>query len=78
LWCSEGSVPAFWILDGKGEEIRMLLEKTGSKASIAKIVGVSRTALHHFIRTRKLDAKASTWVKYPASGPILSDRENFA
>lgn len=46
-------------LDGKEEEIRMLLEKTVSKASIAKIVGVSRTALHHFIRTRKLEAKAS-------------------
>lgn len=46
-------------LDGKEEEIRMLLEKTVSKASIAKIVGVSRTALHHFIRTRKLDVKAS-------------------
>jgi DNA invertase Pin-like site-specific DNA recombinase len=46
-------------LDGKEEEIRMLLEKTVSKASIAKIVGVSRTALHHYIRTRKLDAKAS-------------------
>jgi DNA invertase Pin-like site-specific DNA recombinase len=46
-------------LDGKEEEIGMLLEKTVSKASIAKIVGVSRTALHHFIRTRKLNAKAS-------------------
>ncbi|WP_435011948.1 recombinase family protein (plasmid) [Tundrisphaera lichenicola] len=46
-------------LDGKEEEIRMLLEKTVSKASIAKIVGVSRTALHHFIRTRKLAVKAS-------------------
>lgn len=46
-------------LDGKEEEIRMLLEKTVSKASIAKIVGVSRTALHHFIQTRKLNAKAS-------------------
>jgi DNA invertase Pin-like site-specific DNA recombinase len=46
-------------LDGKEEEIRMLLEKTVSKASIAKILGVSRTALHHFIRTRKLNAKAS-------------------
>src|SRR3954452_3767226 len=45
-------------LDGKEEEVRMLLEKTVSKASIAKIVGVSRTALHHFIRTRKLDPKA--------------------
>jgi DNA invertase Pin-like site-specific DNA recombinase len=46
-------------LDGKEEEIRMLLEKTVSKASIAKIVGVSRTALHHFIRTRKLTSKTS-------------------
>jgi DNA invertase Pin-like site-specific DNA recombinase len=47
-------------LDGKEEEIRMLLEKTVSKASIAKIVGVSRTALHHFIRTRKLVPRASS------------------
>ena len=46
-------------LDGKEEEIQMLLEKTVSKASIAKIVGVSRTALHHFIQTRKLNVKAS-------------------
>jgi DNA invertase Pin-like site-specific DNA recombinase len=46
-------------LDGKEEEIRMLLEKTVSKASIAKIVGVSRTALHHFIRTRKLASEVS-------------------
>src|SRR3954454_7290457 len=44
-------------LDGREGEIRMLLEKTVSKASIAKIVGVSRTALHHFIRTRKLNVK---------------------
>ncbi len=46
-------------LDGKEEEIRLLLEKTVSKTSIAKIVGVSRTALHHFIRTRKLNPTAS-------------------
>src|SRR3954467_9045462 len=46
-------------LDGKEEEIRVLLEKTVSKTSIAKIVGVSRTAIHHFIRTRKLAPKAS-------------------
>jgi hypothetical protein len=37
-------------LDGKEEEIRTLLKKTVSKASIAKIVGVSRTALHDFRR----------------------------
>jgi DNA invertase Pin-like site-specific DNA recombinase len=46
-------------IDGKEGEIRMLLEKEVSKASIAKIVGVSRTAIHHFIRTRKLDPKAA-------------------
>ena len=46
-------------LDGKEEEIRMLLRKEVSKTSIAKIVGVSRTALHHFIRTRQLDPKVS-------------------
>ena len=32
----------------------MLLEKQVSKASIAKIMGVSSTNLRHFIRTRKL------------------------
>ena len=45
-------------LDGKEGEIRLLLEKQVSKASIAKIVGVSSTNLRHFIRTRKLDPKA--------------------
>ena len=37
----------------------MLLEKEVSKASIAKIVGVSSTNLRHFIRTRKLASEAS-------------------
>ena len=46
-------------LDGKEEEIRILLQKQVSKASIAKIVGVSRTAMRHFINSRKLDSKAS-------------------
>jgi DNA invertase Pin-like site-specific DNA recombinase len=46
-------------LDGKEGEIRVLLEKEVSKASIAKIVGVSSTNLRHFIRTRKLNAKGS-------------------
>ena len=46
-------------LDGKEEEIRILLQKQVSKASIAKIVGVSRTAMHRFINSRKLDPKAS-------------------
>ncbi len=41
-------------LDGKEEDIRLLLRKEVGIASIAKIMGVSRTALRHFIRTRKL------------------------
>lgn len=43
-------------LDGKEDEIRELLEKKVSKASIAKIMGISRTALYSFIRTRKLES----------------------
>jgi DNA invertase Pin-like site-specific DNA recombinase len=46
-------------LDGKEGEIRLLLEKEVSKRSIAKIVGVSATALRHFVRTRKLAPEAS-------------------
>ena len=46
-------------LDGKEEDIRILLQKQVSKASIAKIVGVSKTAMHHFINSRKLDPKTS-------------------
>ena len=41
-------------LDGKEEDIRMLLGKEVSKASIAKIPDVSRSALYHFIETRKI------------------------
>ena len=41
-------------LDGKEEDIQLLLKKEVGIASIAKIMGVSRTALRHFIRTRKL------------------------
>ena len=41
-------------LDGKEEDIRMLLGKDVSKASIAKILDVSRSALYHFIETRKI------------------------
>jgi DNA invertase Pin-like site-specific DNA recombinase len=46
-------------LDGKEGEIRLLLEKQVSKASIAKILGVSSTNLRHFIRTRKLASETS-------------------
>ena len=41
-------------LDGKEEKIRVLLGKKVSKASIAKILDVSRSALYHFIETRKI------------------------
>jgi DNA invertase Pin-like site-specific DNA recombinase len=41
-------------LDGKETEIRMLLSKQVSKASIAKILEVSRTTLQHFINSRNL------------------------
>ena len=41
-------------LDGREEEIRLLVGKEVGVTSIAKIMGVSRTALRHFIKTRKL------------------------
>ena len=41
-------------LDGKEDEIRLLLKKGVSLSSIAKIMEISRTALRHFIRTRQL------------------------
>lgn len=44
-------------LDGKEEAIKRLLHKKVSKASMARIVGVSPMTLHHFIRTRKLETK---------------------
>jgi DNA invertase Pin-like site-specific DNA recombinase len=46
-------------LDGQEGEIRMLLEKEVSKASIAKILGVSPTNVRHFIRTRNLTPETS-------------------
>jgi DNA invertase Pin-like site-specific DNA recombinase len=41
-------------LTGRETEIQDLLVKTVSKASIAKIMGVSRGTLHHFICSRHL------------------------
>ena len=41
-------------LDGKEQDIRVLLGKDVSKASIAKILDVSRSALYHLIETRKI------------------------
>ena len=43
-------------LDGKEQEIQLLLCKHVSKASIARIVEVSPTTLQHFIHTRKLQS----------------------
>ncbi|CAG0954162.1 DNA-invertase hin [Myxococcaceae bacterium] len=42
-------------LDGREAEIKTLLGKQVSKASIAKIMDVSRSTLLHFIRSRALD-----------------------
>ena len=41
-------------LDGKEDEIRHFLELGVSKTAIAKITGVSRTALYSFMTTRGL------------------------
>ena len=41
-------------LDGKEADIRRLLGLRVSKASIAKITGVDRSTLYHFIRSRHL------------------------
>jgi DNA invertase Pin-like site-specific DNA recombinase len=41
-------------LDGKEPEIKVFFQKKVSKASIAKIMDVSRTALYHFIESRNL------------------------
>ena len=44
-------------LDGKEGEIQTLLGLRVSKASIAKITGVDRSTLDHFIRSRRLSQK---------------------
>ena len=41
-------------LDGKEENILKFLKPGISKSAIARIIGVSRPTLHHFIRTRGL------------------------
>ena len=43
-------------LDGKQEEIQKLLKLNVSKSSIAKITGVNRSTLYHFLQSRKLSA----------------------
>ena len=41
-------------LDGKEEEIKLLLQKRGSKSAIARILEVPDPTLRHFIKTRRL------------------------
>ena len=41
-------------LNGKEDEIQKLLDLKVSKASIAKITGVDRSTLYHFMRSRHL------------------------
>ena len=41
-------------LDGREDEIRKLLSLNVSKSSIARITGVDRSTLYHFIRSREL------------------------
>lgn len=41
-------------LDGREQEIKALLDKGVSKSAIAKILGISKSALYHFMKTRKI------------------------
>ncbi len=41
-------------LDGREDDIRRFLEMGVSKIAIAKLTGVSRTALYSFVKTRGL------------------------
>ena len=45
-------------LNGKEDEIQRLLDLKVSKASIAKITGVDRSTLYHFMRSRHLMPRA--------------------
>ena len=49
-------------LDGREDEIRKLLALGVSKASIAKITGVNRGVLYHFIKSRRLLVRPRTEV----------------
>ena len=46
-------------LDGRKDEIQRLLNLNVSKSSIAKITGVDRSTLYHFIRSRHLIAEGT-------------------
>lgn len=47
-------------LDGKEDEILMLMDKKISKAAIARILGTSRTNLVEFMKKRKLNPMSGT------------------
>jgi hypothetical protein len=51
--------------DGKGEEIKPLLQQKVSKASMARIVDVDPMPLENFIRTRQLQPSK----RRPGQGP---------
>jgi len=56
-------------LDGKEQEIRLLLQKRVSKASLARILDVSPTTLHHFVKTRNLHPQKRRRA-YPPPAPF--------
>lgn len=45
-------------LDGKAEEIKRLLASGVSKGAIARMMGVGRTAVNHFVNSRGLDQES--------------------
>ena len=47
-------------LDSREDDIRTFLQKGVSKASIARIMEVSPTTLHHFVKTRELQSKVAS------------------
>ncbi|MCW7556009.1 recombinase family protein [Endozoicomonas gorgoniicola] len=47
-------------LDGKEDEILLLLQKGVSKTAIAKITGVHRSTLHSFVQSRNLEGFSET------------------
>ena len=55
----------------------MLLGKEVSKASIAKILGVSRSALYHFIETRKIGPRLTRKPAWDSPGFMLYFNTNL-
>ena len=53
-WTPERITGGVSRLDGKEDEIRQFIDLGVSKSAIAKITGVSKQILYHFIRTRDI------------------------